>query len=90
VCRYITAAPVNLVYVSDYSKMPESLKDKKPMCAAFHAGAISQNVYLHCASAGWGAVVRDSVDRAGLKDALKLSEDQVVIRAQSVGYAPGH
>jgi SagB-type dehydrogenase family enzyme len=88
--EYAKVAPINLVYVSDYGKMPESFKDKKPIYAAFHAGAISQNVYLYCASAGLGAVVRDSVDRAGLKEALNLSENQMVVMAQSVGYASGH
>ena len=88
--EYAKAAPINLVYVSDYSKMADSFKDKKPIYAAFHAGSISQNVYLYCASAGLGAVVRDSVDRAGLKQVLNLSEDQVIVMAQSVGYAPIH
>jgi len=87
--EYARVAPLNLVYVSDYGKMPDSFKDKKQIYAAFHAGAISQNVYLYCASAGLGAVVRDGVDRAGLKAALNLSEDQVVIIAQTVGHAPG-
>jgi SagB-type dehydrogenase family enzyme len=88
--EYAQVAPINLVYVSDYSKMADLAKDKKPIYAAFHAGAISQNVYLYCASAGLGAVVRDSVDRAGLKHVLNLSEDQVIVMAQSVGYAPSH
>ena len=70
--------------------MPDSFKDKKPIYAAFHTGAISQNVYLYCASAGLGAVVRDSVDRAGLKDALNLSKDQVIVMVQFVGYASDH
>ena len=87
---YAKVAPINLVYVSDYSKMADGFKDKKPIYAAFHAGSISQNVYLYCASAGLGAVVRDSVDRAGLKDVLNLREDQVVVMAQSVGYARSH
>ena len=87
---YAKAAPINLVYVSDYSKMPDRFRDKKPIYAAFHAGSISQNVYLYCASARMGAVVRDSIDRAGLRDALNLSEDQVIVMAQSVGYAPGN
>ena len=88
--EYARVAPINLVYVSDYKKMADSFKDKKPIYAAFHAGAISQNVYLYCASAGLGAVVRDSVDRAGLRGALNLSEDQAIVMAQSVGYAPRH
>jgi SagB-type dehydrogenase family enzyme len=85
---YAKVAPINLVYVSDYSKMADRFKDKKPIYAAFHAGSISQNVYLYCASAGLGAVVRDSVDRDGLKVALNLRDDQVIVMAQSVGYAP--
>ena len=87
---YAKVAPMNLVYVSDYSKMADGFKDKKPIYAAFHAGSISQNVYLYCASAGLGAVVRDSVDRAGLRDVLNLREDQVIVMAQSVGHAPDH
>ena len=88
--EYAQVAPINLVYVSDYSKMADRFKDKKPIYAAFHAGSISQNVYLYCASAGLGAVVRDSVDRAGLGDVLNLREDQVIVMAQSVGYASSH
>jgi SagB-type dehydrogenase family enzyme len=88
--QYAKGAPINLVYVSDYGKMANRFRDKKPIYAAFHAGSISQNVYLYCASAGLGAVVRDSVDRDGLKDALNLREDQVIVMAQSVGYAPNH
>jgi SagB-type dehydrogenase family enzyme len=86
--EYAEAAPVNLVYVSDYSKMPDRFLDKKPIYAAFHAGSISQNVYLYCASAGLGAVVRDSVDRAGLRGVLNLREAQQIVMAQSVGYGP--
>lgn len=87
---YAKVAPINLVYVSDYSKMADGFKDKKPIYAAFHAGSISQNVYLYCASAGLGAVVRDSVDRAGLRDVLNLRENQVIVMAQSVGCPPSH
>ena len=88
--EYAKVAPINLVYVSDYSKMSDGFEHKKAVYAAFHAGSISQNVYLYCASAGLGAVVRDSVDRAGLRDVLNLSEDQAIVMAQSVGYAPRH
>jgi SagB-type dehydrogenase family enzyme len=84
---YAQVAPINLVYVSDYSKMADRFQEKKPIYAAFHAGSISQNVYLYCASAGLACVVRDGVDRDGLKKALNLSEHQVIVMAQSVGYA---
>jgi SagB-type dehydrogenase family enzyme len=84
---YAQVAPINLVYVSDHRKMADRFGDKKRIYGAFHAGSISQNVYLYCASAGLGSVVRDSVDRTRLGEALKLSEEQVIVMAQSVGYA---
>jgi SagB-type dehydrogenase family enzyme len=88
--EYAQLAPITLVYVSDYGRMPAGFEDKKPIYAAFHAGSISQNVYLYCASVGLGAVVRDSVDRARLRGVFNLSEDQTIVMAQSVGYPPKH
>ena len=86
---YAQVAPVQLVYVSDYKKMDDRFEEKKPIYAAFHAGSISQNVYLYCASSGLGAVVRDGVDREKLHQALNLRKEQVIVMAQTVGY-PDH
>ncbi len=83
---YAQKAPIQLVYVSDYKKMDDRFAAKKPIYSAFHAGSISQNVYLYCASAGLGAVVRDGVNREALAKALKLSDSQVIVMAQTVGY----
>ncbi len=83
---YAQKAPLNLVYVSDYAKINDRYKTMKPVYSAFHAGSISQNVYLYCASAGLGTVVRDGVNREALSKALKLSDKQVVIMGQTVGY----
>ena len=83
---YAQKASVQLVYVSDYGKTDDRYEAKKPIYSAFHAGAISQNVYLYCASAGLGAVVRDGVDRKALSEALKLRDNQVIVMAQTVGY----
>lgn len=84
---YAQKAPVQLVYVSDYGKMNDRFGAKKAIYSAFHAGAISQNVYLYCASAGLGAVVRDSVDREALSKVLTLRDNQVIVMGQTVGYA---
>jgi SagB-type dehydrogenase family enzyme len=83
---YARVGALQLVYVSDYRKMEDRFNAKKPVYAAFHAGAISQNVYLYCASAGLATVVRDSVDRTALKKALELDEDQHIVMAQTVGH----
>lgn len=83
---YAQKAAIQLVYVSDYSRMDDRFAAKKPIYSAFHAGSISQNVYLYCASEGLGAVVRDGVNRTALHKALKLKDDQVIVMAQTVGH----
>ena len=79
-------APLNLVYVADLGRMAEATDDNKRLYSATDAGFIAQNVYLFCASAGLGTVVRGSVDREALSAALGLKDNQRIILAQSVGY----
>jgi nitroreductase len=47
---------------------------------------MAQNVYLFCASAGLGTVVRGMVDRTALSAALGLGGQQRIMFAQTVGY----
>jgi nitroreductase len=54
--------------------------------AAAAAGAITQNVYLYCASAGLVTVIRAWIDRSAIADALGLTHDQHVLLSQTVGY----
>jgi len=83
---YAQKAPINLVYISDYAKMDDRFGAKKSIYSAFHAGSISQNVYLYCASAGLGAVVRDGVNREALGKTLKLRDKQTIVMVQTVGH----
>ena len=83
---FVTQAPVNLIYVADYSKMGKSKPEDKAVTAAADTGFISQNVYLFCASEGLATVVRGSVDREGLAKAMNLGPDQRITYAQTVGY----
>lgn len=79
-------APLNLVYVADLGRMVDATDDNKRLYSAADTGFIAQNVYLYCASAGLGTVVRGSVDREALGAALGLKPNQQIILAQSVGY----
>ncbi|UCH63290.1 MAG: SagB/ThcOx family dehydrogenase [Fidelibacterota bacterium] len=83
---FVQEAPVNLVYVADFSKMGEWTTEEKVFHSAANTGFIGQNVYLYCASEGLGTVVRGSVDKPALAKVMKLRPDQQVILAQSVGY----
>jgi SagB-type dehydrogenase family enzyme len=83
---FVGEAPLNLVYVADFSKMGGSDENAKNATANANTGFIAQNVYLFCASEGLGTVVRGSVNRADLSKALSLRPDQRITLAQTVGY----
>jgi nitroreductase len=83
---FVQDAPVNLVYVADFSRMGKAKVDDKVFYSAAGTGFISQNVYLYCASEGLATVVRGLVDRPALVKVMRLRPDQRVILAQSVGY----
>ena len=83
---FVKDAPVNLVFVADFTKMGNAPVDQKEFYAAIDTGYVSQNVYLYCASEGLATVVRGLVDRPMCQEAMKLRPDQKVILAQTVGY----
>jgi len=93
---YVKEAPVNLIYVSDHSKLggkiPEQVKifygstSLTDLLSGAHAGLISENISLYCASEGLSTVVRALIDIPVLSKVMKLRPDQKIILAQSVGY----
>ena len=83
---FVKDAPLNLVYVADQSRMKTTSEDDKRLYSGTDVGFIAQNVYLYCASQGLAVVVRGSVDRSSLAQAMKLRPEQRVILAQTVGY----
>jgi SagB-type dehydrogenase family enzyme len=84
---FVGKAPVNLVYVADFSEMGKADDADKVFYSAADTGFISQNVYLFCASEGLATVVRGWVDREALAKEMGLRPDQVVTLAQTVGYS---
>lgn len=83
---FVATAALNLIYVANLDHMRDADVEQKNFYSATDTGFIAQNVYLYCASAGLGTVVRGSVDRDALAAALGLKPQQKVILAQSVGY----
>jgi SagB-type dehydrogenase family enzyme len=85
---WVATAPLNLLYVADYSKMGQRTEESKRENSGTDSGFIAQNVYLFCASEGLATVVRGGIDRPAMEKALKLRPDQHIVLAQTVGYAP--
>jgi SagB-type dehydrogenase family enzyme len=84
--EFVKSVPVNLIYVSDYSKLGGDNDEDKRFFSGVHTGFISQNVYLFCASEGLATVVRGSVDREAMVKTMMLLPDQHITLSQSVGY----
>ncbi len=89
---YVREAPINLVYVADFSKMRRfgigaSDSDKRLYSAA-DTGFIGQNVYLFCASEGLATVIRGMIDRPALSKSMNLGPDHHIMLSQSIGYPP--
>ncbi len=83
---FVATAALNLIYVANLDRMSGADAEQRDFYSATDSGFIAQNVYLYCASAGLGTVVRGSVDREALAAALGLKPQQKIILAQSVGY----
>ena len=84
--EFVKDVPLNLVYVSDYSKLERGTDEDKRFYSGTHTGFISQNVYLYCASEGLVTVVRGLIDREEMAKLMKLRPGQHITFAQSVGY----
>jgi SagB-type dehydrogenase family enzyme len=83
---YVKTAPLNLIYVADYSKMKNAEEAKKESYASADAAFIAENVYLVCAAFDMGCVVRASVDKDKLSVTLKLRPEQKIVLGQTVGF----
>lgn len=83
---FVDTAPLDLVLVAEHPRLGVVPVVQRSVYAAASAGAIAQNVYLHCASTGLATVIRGWFDREALSAALGLSHDHEVVLAQTVGY----
>ena len=82
---FVDHAALDLIFVADYRRMSLVPAAQRQSYAYVAAGAICQNVYLYCASAGLAAVVRAWFDRPALSQAMSLGTDQEVLLTQTVG-----
>ena len=83
---FVDEAPLDLVFVADYTRLRLAPAAQRESYASVAAGAISQNVYLFAASAGLVTVIRAWIDREAIANALGLTHDQHVLLSQTVGY----
>jgi nitroreductase len=79
-------APVLLVLVSDISRFTRGETEGKLAVAALDAGIVSENIGVFCAGTGLATRPRATMDKAKLKEVLKLTETQYPLLNHPVGY----
>ena len=83
---FVDTAPLDLIYVADHRRMGLVPAARREPYAFAAAGAMAQNAYLFCASAGLATVIRAWFDAHALSQAMGLGADQQLLLAQTVGY----
>lgn len=83
---FVTSAPVSLVLVANVDKLGE-MNQRNLMMASVDAGIVCENINLFCSANGLATVPRASMDAEGIKKLLNLSETQIPIMNNPVGYA---
>jgi SagB-type dehydrogenase family enzyme len=87
---FVAGAAMNIVYVADLGKRGvkegDTIKDSDLFMTYADAGFIAQNIYLYCASANLGCVVRGSVPEGSTIAAdLGLRSNQRILLAHTDG-----
>ncbi|MDR3262355.1 MAG: SagB/ThcOx family dehydrogenase [Tannerella sp.] len=83
---YVISAPVSLVTVINLEKLGDPATEQTKLMGAVDAGIVTQNINIFCAAAGLSTVPRASMDQAELKKVLKLSDTQLPLMNNPVGY----
>jgi len=84
---FAKTAPVSLVYVADLAKTKSMNYGGESVglwWSAVGVGAISQNVYLFCASENLACIVRAMIDADKLSQLFKLGPDQKVMLTSTI------
>lgn len=86
---FVATAPVNLVFVADMGKLDkkegDEIKDSDLLSSWANTAFIAQNIYLYCASANLGCVIRGMVPKDKLAPEMGLKSNQRIILSQTVG-----
>jgi nitroreductase len=86
---FVATAALNIVFVADLGKVGKKegdvITDSDLLSSWANAAFISQNIYLYCASANLGTVVRGMVPDENLAPEMGLRSNQKIIFAQTVG-----
>ncbi|MBR6141422.1 MAG: nitroreductase family protein [Bacteroidaceae bacterium] len=82
---FVLEAPVSLVMVVDLEKLGGQ-DERSKMMGCVDAGNVSENINLYCQSVGLCTVPRATMDTSGIRSLLGLTDKQIPVMNNPVGY----
>ncbi len=82
---FVLEAPVSLVMVVDLEKLGGQ-DERSKMMGCVDAGNVSENINLYCQSVGLCTVPRATMDTSGIRTLLGLTDKQIPVMNNPVGY----
>ena len=82
---FVCQAPVGLVVVIDFD-ISGNRSERMMMMGCVDAGNVSENINLYCEAAGLATVPRATMDVEALRQVLHLTENQLPIMNNPVGF----
>jgi len=83
---YAATASVIVILVANLEKAGDPALENTRISAAMDAGIVNQNINIFCAAVGLVTVPRGIMNKDELKQGLKLSDTQVLMLNNPVGY----
>ena len=83
---FVKTAPVCLLIVINLEKLGDPTAEQTKLMGSVDAGIVSQNINIFCSAVGLVTVPRASMDQAELCKVLKLSNTQLPLMNNPVGY----
>ena len=83
---FAATAPVSIVLVANLEKLGNPASENTRLTGAMDAGIVNQNINIFCEAVGLVTVPRGTMNVDELKQALKLSDTQVLMLNNPVGY----
>lgn len=82
---FVLQAPVSLLMVMDFDRFG-NMDERSKMMACVDAGNVSENINLYCQAVGLCTVPRATMDADGISHLLGLTDNQMPIMNNPVGF----
>lgn len=83
---FVKSAPVSIVLVSELARLGNAAAEHTKLMGAVDVGIVCQNINIACAGLGLVTVPRATMDQATLRKELKLTDTQLLLMNNPVGY----